>query len=142
MNLALFLPALYGLLFGGIISYYYSIHSIKTASEYSLLVLGMDSSYLIKVLVVVTAGFIAAILAAFSAMIRDLEYPKTHPIEFTIETVLAGLLPALLILLINYFLEIFFTIDSFFDFIIVLCKGALFHILLQFSGVYRSVFSK
>jgi len=138
MNLALFLPALIGLLFGGILSYYYSIHSIKTASEYSLLVLGIDSSFLIKSLVVITA----AVLAAFSAMIRDLEYPKTHPIEFTIETVLAGLLPALLLLLINYFRKTYFTIDSIFDFMIVFCKGALFNVLLQFSGVYRSVFSK
>jgi len=142
MNLALFLPALIGLLFGGILSYYYSIHSIKTASEYSLLVLGIDSSFLLKSLVVITAAFIAAVLAAFSAMIRDLEYPKTHPIEFTIETVLAGLLPALLLLLINYFRKTYFTINSIFDFMIVFCKGALFNVLLQFSGVYRSVFSK
>lgn len=141
MNLSLFFPAIYGLLIGGLLSYYYSIHSIKSASAYSLTIFGTDSTYLIKFMVIITAGFLVGVLAAFSALVRDLDYPTKNPIKFTIETIVAAFLPALFLLMMTYIRQKDFTVNSVLDFIVLLIKGALLHVLFQFSGLYSSVFS-
>jgi hypothetical protein len=141
MNLELLFPAIYGLSFGTIVSILFGIYSKKTASEYSITVFGIQSFTLIKYISVLIASFSIALAAGFSVLIRDLKYPKAHPLFFTIEMLYASFVPSSVLFLMTYLREKPFTHNTVFDFFIISLKFGIVHLLLQTAGVYESVFS-
>jgi len=94
-----------------------------------------------KYITVLLAGFSIAIFAGFSALIRDTTFPIEHPYLFTLETLIAATFPAAIIFFMTYLRGKDFTQNTYIDFALLSLKFALVHILLQFSGVYGSVFS-
>jgi hypothetical protein len=140
MNIKLLIPAFYGLIIGTALSYFLTIHSTKTASAYSYAIFNTDSIYIIKYFAIITVAFSIAFMSVFSALIRDLDYPTQNPIYFTVETLFAGIVPALLLFLMTYLRKKPFTESTAIDFTILVIKFSLVHILLQFSGVYSSIF--
>lgn len=142
MNIELIYPALYGGLIGLILSVILGVYSKPTASKYSYAIFGTSSSSLLKNVTIFTAGFGIAILAGFSFLIRDTEFPTDHPFLFTSEVFVAGVLPALVLLYMTYVRGKNFTPNTAIDFTILTTKFALAQVLLQFSGVYGSVFNR
>jgi len=142
MNLELLYPALYGGVIGAVLSVILGIYSTPTASKYSYAIFGTSSSHLLKYVTIFLAGFSVAILAGFSALIRDTEYPVNNPLLFTSEVFVAAILPAVVLLYMTYMREKPFTPNTGFDFSLLCAKFGLVHVLLQFSGVYGSVFSR
>ena len=141
MNTNLIFPLIFGLLVGGGLSYYFKIHSIKTASTYTFSIVNTDSINIIKYTTVFTVAFVVGVLAVFSSLVRDLDYPTRHPILFTGETLAAAFLPAFILLLMTYLRDKDFTKNTVFDFFVLVSKFGLVHVLLQFSGVYSSAFT-
>jgi hypothetical protein len=141
MNTNLIFPLLFGLLIGGGLSYYFKIHSIKTASAYTFSIFNTDSINIIKYTTVFTVAFVVGVLAVFSSLVRDIEYPTKHPLLFSGETLAAAFLPAFILLLMTYLRNKEFTESTVFDFFVLVSKFGLVHVLFQFSGVYSSVFT-
>ena len=132
MNIKLLVPAFYGLVIGGALSYFLTVHSQKTASVYSYAIFNTDSIYIIKYFAVITVAFSIAFMAVFSALIRDLDYPTHNPVYFTVETLFAGFVPALLLFLMTYLREKPFTGSTLLDFSFLVVKFSL----VQLSNVF------
>lgn len=141
MNINLIFPLIYGLLLGGGLSYFFKINSAKTASAYSYAIFNTDSIHIIKYATVFTVAFVVGLLSVFSSLIRDLEYPTKNSLLFAGETIFAAFAPALILLLMTYLRDKDFTKNTVIDFLVLISKFGLVHVLLQFSGVYSSVFT-
>ena len=129
-----------GLIFGAIISVVFNIYSKYTANLLSTNVFGVSVSVLVFNTIMFLAGFGLALLSGYSALIRDLSYPIFAPISFTIETILMGLLPSLIIFVMTLLRGYIINSDTWVEFTILFLKFGLLHILLQFSGFYSVVF--
>ena len=131
---------LIGLVIGAISSWFLNIHSENSVDLYSRAIFGMNSATFIKGVSIFFTCVIISLTAWLSFLIRDLDYPKENPIYFTIETLLAGIIPA------TFLLYMFYTRGTtnnqilYSNFPLLALKLMLAHILLQFSGVYSSVF--
>lgn len=129
-----------GLVIGVAVSVIFGIYSKPTANSYIRSLFGMPSTEFITTMVVwiLAAGMIG--LAGISAVVKDLTYPKAHPIEFTTETILFSFLPAGVFLLMSYFRGYGISEDTIWEFLMLAAKFGLLHILMQFSGFYSNVF--
>ena len=129
-----------GVVLSAILSALFGVYSKATATPYIRTLFGMSSIDLISgvTLAVIVAAFF--LLAVVSGLIRDLTYPTKSPVKFTIETILMGVLPALVFLLMAVFRG--YPIDSrvLEEFAMLLAKFGVLHVLLQFSGFYSFVF--
>ena len=141
MNLDLVYPAIYGLVVGTLLSFILGIYSKPTAAEYSYMLFGMSVSHLLQAMTVLLVTFTIAIYTGFSMLIRDLKYPNEHPWKFTGELLLAALIPASFFVVMMYLRGKPFSSSTYVEFTVLSMKFALAHILLQFSGVYASVFN-
>jgi len=129
-----------GIIISIIISTVFGIYSKSTASPYTRTLFGVSSSDLIfglMVLVIVSTFFV---LSVVSCLIRDLTFPTNNPVEFTIETLVVGIIPSLIILLMTILRGYTITNVTAGEFMILVVKFSVLHILLQFSGFYSSLF--
>ena len=129
-----------GILLGGISSAIFGVYSKRGSVSYSRNIFGFQSSNLISdiVILLVAASFI--FLTTVSIMVRDVAYPVSMPLHFTVETLLMAFLPACIIFAMTLFRGYPITLETFEDFGILAVKFGLLHVLLQFSGVYSYVF--
>jgi len=142
MKLAYFYTGGVGLLLGAITSIILNVHSAKGADPYSLAIFGIHSTTFIKGMTIAFGTFVLAITAWVSFLIRDDEYPSKHPVHFFVETVFSGIIPASVILLMYYTRkDSASSANVFTNFGLLSVKFMFAHLLLQFSGVYSSIFS-
>lgn len=130
----------FGIVISIIISTVFGIYSKSTATPYIRTLFGVSSNDLIfgmMILVILSTFFV---LSVVSGLVRDLTYPTKNPIEFTIETLVVGIVPSLIILLMTVLRGYTITNVTAEEFMILVVKFSLLHILLQFSGFYSSVF--
>jgi hypothetical protein len=92
---------------------------------------------------IIVWGLIVAfiVLVITSIIVRDYQYMVQHPLNFSIETVVFSVIPALIIAFIFLKTRGLSVKTSFIWFIVMVLKFAIFHILFQLSGIYTVVFS-
>lgn len=89
-------------------------------------------------------GFIAllivgyAVLILLSIYVQDFQYPKTHPVKFTIETLLIGAGLALPFYYFGYARELS-SKETHYIVLGLFVKFVTIHVLLQFSGFYTGL---
>ena len=129
-----------GILLGGITSAIFGVYSKKGSVSYSRNIFGFQSANIISdiVILLVAASFI--FLTTVSIMVRDVAYPVSMPLHFTIETLLMAFLPSCVIFAMSLFRGYPITLKTFEEFGILAVKFGLLHVFLQFSGVYSYVF--
>jgi len=142
MELSLTTISIAGFIIGTILSIILGVHSKATATHYTRDIFGMSSSKFIKAITLFLGTFVTAIYIIFAVLIRDLEYPNAHPWAFTAEVLLAAAIPASFIFILHKLRGNMFTKVVFIEFFVLLLKFGLGHILLQFSGVYSSLFGE
>ena len=125
---------------GIIISVVFDIYSVKTATSYTKNIFGIGSTDLITDVIFLIVAFAVVVLTTMSGLIRDLTYPIKNPAFFSIEVLLMALPPAFVFLLMTYFRGYTFNAGILEKFVVLILKFGIFHILLQFSGFYSSVF--
>jgi len=140
MNFNILYPAAIGLFIGGIFSLVFGIYSKPTATKYTYDFFGINSNTVIQYSAILLGGLLIALYTGFSVLIRDIKYPTENPLRFTLETVLAASIPATVIFIMTYLREERFTPKTAVEFGAITLKCGVLHILLQFSGVYGSVF--
>ena len=140
MTFDLIYASILGLFVGCIVSIGFNVYSVPTASKFTYLIFGIDSGKLIQMIIlfVVTSGI--AGLTGMSTLIRDFDYPVNHTGNFLIEICTASFLPALLLLVMTYLRQKEFTGYTGLEFILLAAKFGILHMLLQFSGVYSTIF--
>jgi len=101
--------------------------------DYSLVYLFIT----IAVITVIVIGLI--ILIPLAIIRRHFDFIKSHPVAFTIETILVGLLPALPLLAFiqTRGVDSSMAYKLFYGLIV---KFAAFHVLLEISGYYKHEF--
>lgn len=136
----IWLAVLAGTIVGVILSVMFGIYSKSTADSYSRSFFGMNSHDFVfyGIIFVIVPSFI--VLTTLSIMIRDLWYPVNMPGNFTIETLLMAFLPSCVFLLMPLLRGYNYTRDTILEFVVLVIKFGLLHILLQFSGFYSSIF--
>jgi hypothetical protein len=129
-----------GVLLGGITSAIFGIYSKKSVLSYSRNIFGFQSGNIISdiIILLIAASFI--FLTTVSFMIRDLAYPASMPLHFTIETLLMAFLPSCIIFIMTLFRGYSITGSTIEEFGILAVKFGVLHLLLQFSGVYSYLF--
>ena len=133
-------PLLWGLLAGALFSVALGVHSKRTATELTHTLFGMTSMTLLKYIIVVLIAFSIVIVSTFSVMIQDLKYPNEHPIPFTVETFAVSFIPSLILFLMVIMRGKPITCTVYMEYFLLSLKFGIAHILLQFSGIYTSVF--
>jgi hypothetical protein len=133
-------PVLYGLLGGAVFSLALGVHSKRTATEITHTLFGMTSAQLLIHTILFIITFTLVLASAFSVLIRDLHYPNEHPIAFTVETFAVSLFPALVLFIMTIMRNKPITRHTYIEYVLLSVKFGLAHILMQFSGIYTSVF--
>jgi len=136
----IFPPVLWGLLVGAIFSIALGVHSKRTATEITHTLFGMTSMTLLKYIIVALITFTIVVVSTFSVIVRDLTYPNKHPVAFTAETFAAAFIPSIIIFIMVAMRGKPITKTVFIEYILLSLKFGIAHILLQFSGMYTSVF--
>jgi hypothetical protein len=85
--------------------------------------------------------FIAlAVLIVTSLLVRDVTFPSAHPFLFAFETLMVGLMPALMYVVVVHYSRCVSPQYAFVLFSFMAVHFAVFHALLQFSGAYETIF--
>lgn len=136
----LWASAILGLIVGIGLSAVFGVYSVRTASSYIRSLFGVSSYDLVfdGIVFILAASFL--LLATMSGFIKDLAYPISKPLNFTIETLLMAILPASVFLMMIPLRGYTITSSNFEEFSILVVKFGLLHILLQFSGFYSNIF--
>lgn len=89
-------------------------------------------------------GIIVALgaLVVTSILVRDYAFIIKSPMKFVVELVAFSVLPSLFIAIVLVKTRNIPVKDSFLWFMGLLVKFAIFHVLLQLSGVYTVLFTK
>ena len=107
------------------------VNQIKTAKVvYDL------STY--SLLVFLVCAFVT--LSVASIIVRDVTFPKKHPIKFTIETLLMAFVATIPFMFIVWSRTGSLGVSDLTDFIVLIIKFTGLHILFQFSGIYTLLF--
>jgi hypothetical protein len=128
-----------GAVIGTVASVILNVYSKTTASKYTYFLFGMNVSDLLTYIMILSIGFGVALLSGFSVLIRDLQYPKERPWNFTIETLIMALVPSAIIFIMTDFRGHQISNETWVEYIGLCIKFGLLHILFQFSGVYTSI---
>ena len=133
-------PILYGLLVGGIFSVALGVHSKRTVTEITHPLFGITSAQLLVYMILFIITFTVVAVSMFSVIIRDLKFPEEHPISFTVETFAVSFLPSLVLFIMTILRDKPITRHTYIEYLLLSVKFGLAHILMQFSGIYTSVF--
>ena len=125
---------------GIILSIVFDIYSVRTATAYTKNIFGVGSTDLITDVIFLIVAFAIVVLTTMSGLIRDLSYPIKNPAFFSIEVLLMAFPPAFVFLLMAYFRGYAFDGSILEKFVVLVLKFGVFHVLLQFSGFYSSIF--
>lgn len=125
---------------GLILSLVLGAYSKPTTDAFTRSIFGMKSSEFIGYIMVFTIITGVIVLSTFSILIRDLSFPVENPWNFTLETLLFAFLPASFIFMSAKLRGFEISSHTLLEFAVLALKFGLFHILLQFSGFYTSVF--
>lgn len=136
----IWISVIIGLVIGAIISILFGVYSKTGVDAYSRMFLGVSSTDMVFYLIIIVLVPTFIVLTTFSVMIRDLVYPISMPVNFTIETLLMGFLPSIVFLLMPYLRGYNYTATTMVEFLGLSIKFGVLHILLQFSGFYSSLF--
>jgi hypothetical protein len=131
------IPSVVGLVTAIIISSFFHLHSNKN----NTIIFGSKTATVIEAVITSIFVFSLAMMIWFSIAVRDLKFPRENPVRFTIETLTAGIIPALFIFILYYLRGNPINHETFFIFFMLAIKVMLIHILFQFSGVYTVFFS-
>jgi hypothetical protein len=140
MDLSLVYSGLTGFGIGIVASIVLNIYSVASANKLSYSLFGVDIVSFITTSTLFTIGLIVAFLSGCSILIRDLAYPRAYPIKFTIETLLMAALSSLVIFIMTVLRGYKVDSDTWIEYTALFVKFGLLHILLQFCGVYSSLF--
>lgn len=90
---------------------------------------------------VATYGVFAAAVALMvtAAVVRDAAFMAEHPVRFAVETLLVAYVPAAVVVGVMQRTRDLTTRDSLLWIALLGVKLALFHVLLQLSGVYADL---
>lgn len=128
-----------GICLGLIVSIAFNVYSRRTADEYSLFLVGENSTTFIKNILVSIVFFLIVVVGWASLLIRDTAFPREHMNRFLVELLLVGLLPALTIFVLYYSRNHPLGKTGWIGFGALAFKCMLAHVLLQLSGVYTSI---
>lgn len=137
----LYIGVIAGLLLGAILSVVFGIYNKSSSDVFIRSLFGISTYDLIfgGIVFLVVASFV--FLATISGIVRDLKYPTSRPISFTVETLLMAILPSIVFVIMTPLRGYKITTHTIEEFMILVAKFGILHILLQFSGFYSSVFS-
>jgi hypothetical protein len=136
----LYIAAIAGIALGAVLSVVFGVYSRTGAESYIRSLFGMSSYNLIfgGIVFILVASFL--FLATISGVVKDLAYPKMKPVNFTVETLLMAFLPASVFLIMTPLRGYPITGTTYEEFMVLVVKFGLLHILLQFSGFYSNIF--
>lgn len=137
---SLIIFAIAGLILGILVSTVFGVYNKKTTVSYVRTIFGYSSNSLITDLIVFVVVATVVVLSVVSAFVRDLTYPTAHPVNFTIETLMMGFLPASVFLAMSLLRGYPITATTIGEFSLLVAKFGILHILLQFTGFYSEVF--
>ena len=134
------ISVLTGLAIGIVMSVLFGVYSKSSADAYSRMFLGVSSNDMVFYIILIVLIPTFLVLSTLSIMIRDLAYPISMPVNFTIETLLMAFLPSVVFLLMPYLRGYNYSSHTMIEFLVLVIKFGALHILLQFSGFYSSLF--
>jgi succinate dehydrogenase/fumarate reductase cytochrome b subunit len=129
-----------GLMMGAVVSVFLKKNAKPGKSKQNALILGTDSSILIRniMIFVIAAGFTG--LLGLSTINSDLEYIIEKPENFATEIALIAILPSLVVFAMTILRGHKVSSTTWMEFFALACKFGLMHVLLQISGFYRYVY--
>jgi hypothetical protein len=125
---------------GIVASVLFGVFSKRDVTAYTRTFFGVSSIEFIKSFVWGFAIFAVVTLSVISGFVRDLDYPTAKPLNFALETILAGVLPACVFLVMIPLRGYYYTPDMLKRFGFVILRFLVVHLLLQFSGFHSSTF--
>lgn len=141
MDSPLLIAAGAGLAIGVIVDVLFVRGSVRNNVSNSVSIYGMNANALIANVTMACLVLTLIIFAGLSYIVQDLKYPRAQPINFTLETLCATFVPALILYIVMFFRGIPFTRGRHLEYLAISVKFGLLHIMFQFSGVYTYLLS-
>jgi hypothetical protein len=134
--------ALAGLALGGLLSLLFGRFALPTKIPTEFTIGGFPTGILLANLVLFVIVGAIVFFGYVSMVVQDTTFPREHPWLFIIETLVVAFVPASVIYVMTDFRDNgafdFSGINR--EFLLLAAKFGAFHLLFQFSGVYRYVF--
>jgi len=140
MESSLVYSGVVGAVLGVVLSLGLNIYSKTTANSYVYSIFGMNVIDLLTYAIFFSISAAVVVLSGYSILIRDLQFPINSPIDFTIETLIMAVVPSLVIFVMAILRNHPINSKIMLEFVGLMLKFGLLHILLQFSGFYTSLF--
>lgn len=131
-----------GAAIGLIIAILFGLNTKSSVTEFSHTVFGTSVSNFVEQFFLSFIALFFVVLTTVAIIVRDGEFPEKHPWKFTAETLAMGFIPAFLFLWSAYIRGAKHTLATLGAFSLLALKCGLGHVLLQYSGVYRAVFTR
>lgn len=138
MEPSLVYSVLVGVFLGIGLSVGLNIYSKTNANSYVYSIFGMNVIDLLTYTILFALSLSIVVLSGYSVLIRDLQFPITSPINFTLETLTMAIVPSLVIFVMTVLRGHEINSYTWLEFGGLFLKFGLLHILLQFSGFYSS----
>jgi hypothetical protein len=135
-----YIAVLVGSVFGSLVAYLFKLHSKPSINEFSKEIFNMSSNSFINHLILGMAAMFLVIMTTIGAIVKDTRYITTNPAAFTFETLAAGFGPASLLFLSTWLRGSPFNQSKVDEYIILVTKFGLTHVLFQLSGYYSYIF--
>jgi hypothetical protein len=139
ITIDIYAPVIIGIAIGVIVSLLFTKYGSVT-HPYSINIFGTNSNILVSGTLLFSIVASIVVLSGLSTIVRDIEFIITNPINFLIELLLMGLLPALALLFVIYSRTNKLTILNGYEVYILIAKFSILHLLLQICGYYRYIF--
>jgi len=104
-------------------------------------IFGMNINTLMMNIILFSLILAIVIFSALSYLVKDFDYPREHPLYFTLETLFAAFVPSSMFYAIMFLRGIPATFSRNMEYLLLSAKFGLLHILFQFSGFYTYAFS-
>jgi hypothetical protein len=135
----IYAPVIIGIGIGIIVSLLFTKYGSIT-HPYNIEIFGINTNILITGTLLFGIVAFIIVLSGLSTIIRDFEFILLNPIDFIVELLLMGILPAIALLFVIYSRTHRLSISNGYELALFIGKFSILHLLLQISGYYRYMF--
>ena len=130
-----------GATIGIIIAVVFGLYSRSSLTDFSRTIFGTSVNNFVEQFFLSLIALVFIVLTTIAVIVRDGQFPLENPWKFTAETLAMAFVPAGLFMWSAHLRGAKHSLATVGAFLLLVVKCGLGHVLLQYSGVYRAVFS-
>uniref|UniRef100_A0A6C0DR88 Uncharacterized protein n=1 Tax=viral metagenome TaxID=1070528 RepID=A0A6C0DR88_9ZZZZ len=136
------LPVAIGAVFGIILAYLFKLHSKPDINEFTKTIFSISSQQFINLLIISMAATFFIVISTIAIIIKDTRFITENPGLFFGEICFASFVPSTILFVSTLVRGVGFTALTIEEYLLLVSKFGITHLLFQLSGYYSYVFPK